>query len=467
MQEQMTHHTLSPGEPETPEPVLPRDETPEAAASKEEADAHGQVPYPSRMCPEPEKELEGIRESLRTKNGAFDTVRLQYSVRPEAESIFQQMVAQAEYARDPWKQIPFPTQTKEYGTTDELLTSIKLAIAEQTQLSDTNSALLTYWVLSTWFQDILPLAPGLAISGWAHEGDVVLRTLKAFCYHPVLLAGITSSTLNDVYWERKPTLLISDPNLANRMAVLLAGSTRRGYLAFRKVSGCPTSPFHYFCSKAIFLGDNSRMVLALQNYLHINASPAHGVELPMVPPLSEKMTQNYQNQLYLYRAKNLLDVYGSDFNPPGLSPEVTSIASALGGCIVDAPDLKTEVVSLLTPHSHQQIAERLDDLGTLAVGAALSLCHQAKDQVLVGEIATEVNRIQKGRGERLQYSPERVGHQLRKAGLLTRRLGAAGNGLLLDHATQVLLHQVASAYGCAGLSDSKESLHCLLCQQNK
>jgi hypothetical protein len=36
----------------------------------------------------------------------------------------------------------------------------------------------------------------------------------------------------------------------------------------------------------------------------------------------------------------------------------------------------------------------------LAIGAALTLCHQGKNQVLVSEIAAEVNRLQKERGER-------------------------------------------------------------------
>jgi hypothetical protein len=67
----------------------------------------------------------------------------------------------------------------------------------------------------------------------------------------------------------------------------------------------------------------------------------------------------------------------------------------------------------------------------------------------------------------MQYSPEKVGHRLKKAGLLIRRLGAAGNGFLLDRATQVLIHEVAAAYGCAGLADDKENLHCSLCKQNK
>jgi hypothetical protein len=377
------------------------------------------------------------------------------------------MVAQGQYARDPLKGMPFPTGKQSYGTTGELFAKIKLAIAKQTNLSHDNSALLTFWIFSTWFQDIIPLAPGLALTGWAHAGDAVLRALKAFCYHPTLVAGITSATLNDVHWERKPTLLISDPNLSKRMAVLLGSSTCRGYLTFRKVAGRPTSPFDYFSSKAIFLGEGPQMVSALQHYLHIDASPAPAAESLHATPLSEDVIQDFQNQLLSYRIKSLPGAHTSDFCAAGLSSEVTSIANALGRCITDAPDLQAELVSLLTPYSQQQIAERLDDLGTLVVGAALSLCHQGKVQVLIGEIAAEVNRVMKGRGERLQFSPEKVGHRLKKAGLLSRRMGAAGNGFQLDNATQVLLHEVAAAYGCVGLTENEQHLHCQQCIENR
>jgi hypothetical protein len=168
-----------------------------------------------------------------------------------------------------------------------------------------------------------------------------------------------------------------------------------------------------------------------------------------------------------YRTRNLPGAFTSQFNVLVLSPEANTIAAALGRCIVDAPELQAELVPLLTPFSDHQLAERLDDLGTLAIGAALALCHEGRDQALVGEITAEVNRNRKERGERLQYSPEKVGHRLRKAGLLTRRLGAPGNGLLFDRATQVLLHEVAGAYGCVGLTNGNESLHCLLCAEKK
>jgi hypothetical protein len=471
MQDQTNHETTSSEEPESA-PALPQGDTPEVATSEDEAEDQGEVPCISGNRPEPAAtravyQLGGIEESLRGEDGTLQTIQFGYSVRPDCARRFQQMVAQGQYARNPLQDVPCPTAKEGYGTTGELVAMIKLAIAEQAGLSDANSALLAYWVLSTWFQDILPIAPGLAITGWAHEGDLVLRTLNACCYHPVLVAGITSATLNDVYWDRKPTLLISDPNLNKRMAVILGSSTSRGYLSFRKVTGRPTFPFDYFSSKAVFLGEDPRMLSMLQNYLHLNASPAPGVESPRASPLSEKATQDFQNRLLNYRVKSLPQAHASDFYAEGLSSGVTSIANALGRCIVDAPDLQAELVSLITPYSQQQIANRVDELGTLVVDAMLSLCHQGKAEIRVGEIATEANRVLKGRGERLQLSAEKTGHRLKKAGLLSRRLGAAGNGFLMDRATQVLLHQVAAAYGYVGLAEDSENLHCEFCDHSK
>jgi hypothetical protein len=158
-------------------------------------------------------------------------------------------------------------------------------------------------------------------------------------------------------------------------------------------------------------------------------------------------------------------VFKSDFSVTGLSPESNAIASALGKCIVDAPELQKQLLSLLAPNSQQEMAERLDDLGTLVVGAAFNLCHTDKTRLLVGEIAHEVNRILRDRGERLQFSAEKVGHKLKKLGLFTQRLGGAGNGLLLDHATQVLLHEMAGTYGLEGLNETDENLHCPLCPE--
>jgi hypothetical protein len=409
----------------------------------------------------------GIPEWVRTTRGKLKSIQFSYSLPSDEASFVERKFAQAEYKRDPWESMPLPTGYAAYRTTEELFARIKLAIAEQTHLSDKDSALLTLWVFSTWFHDVLSIAPGLVVTGPAHDGDAVLHALYAFCYHPVLVAEMTGAALSEIKWDKKPTLLIFEPNLSKRLAALLCSSTRRGYLALRTVPGASRSAFDYYGPKAIYAGEDPPIRAMLKHSVHINASPAPGVYSQHVVPMPEEMTQKLQNQLLRYRSEHLPEVSKLELHAAGLSPDFNAIASALCECIVHAPGLQNELVSLLTPYSEQQIAERLDDLGTLSVGAALTLCHQGKGKILINEIAAEVNRVLRDRGERIQYRPENVGHRLKKAGLLSRRVSAAGNGFVLDHATQVRIHEVAATYGCVGLTDDKENLHCPLCQQNK
>ena len=226
MQEQTIHQTLSPEEPGTPAPIVPQNDTSEATASNAEAGPEKQAASDAPNSPEtpattPVTKVDGIPEWVRTTSGELKSVQVRYSLSSDEASFFQKKFARAEYKRDPWERMPVPTRYAAYGTTEELFARIKLAMAEQTHLSDKDSALLTLWVFSTWFHDVLSLAPGLIISGPAHEGDAILRALYACCYHPILVAGMTGAALSAIQWDKKPTLLIFEPNLSRRSAALL------------------------------------------------------------------------------------------------------------------------------------------------------------------------------------------------------------------------------------------------------
>ena len=124
-------------------------------------------------------------------------------------------------------------------------------------------------------------------------------------------------------------------------------------------------------------------------------------------------------------------------------------------------------MTLLMPLENQRQAERATSLEAVTLEAMLNLAHAGKTQVLAGEVGKEVNRILYERGERLHYSAEKIGHKLKKVGLITRRLGRAGNGLVLDLATLTRVHQLAVEYGGAGLDRDEKNLHCPLCAENK
>jgi hypothetical protein len=258
-------------------------------------------------------------------------------------------------------------------------------------------------------------------------------------------------------------MLLWSPSLGKRTAELIGCFTNPGFTV-------EEGGYYPDCygSRAVYAGE-AHPLQSILHSIHITAAATANTLTRNIRPLSEGTTKEIQRQLEQYREQSLAKVHKLEFNAPGLSSEIHAIANTLGSCIVDAPELQAELVGLLMPLAQQQIADRADSLQALVVGAALTLCHQGKDQIFVKEIATEVNRLQEARGETLKVSPEKVGHKLKQAGVLTRRLSQAGNGLIMNRATMVLLHEVAATYHQVG-EDSPQlntNLHCPLCEQNK
>jgi hypothetical protein len=141
------------------------------------------------------------------------------------------------------------------------------------------------------------------------------------------------------------------------------------------------------------------------------------------------------------------------------------ISSMFFGSVATAQTIAVQFPA--SSYQAQDQADRSTGIEAVTLEATLNLCHQSKAQILVGEIANEVNRIAQARGERLHYSAETIGHRLKKVGLSTRRLGKAGKGLAMNLATMTRVHYLAAVYGGVGLDQDKNNLHCPLCTERK
>jgi hypothetical protein len=408
----------------------------------------------------PVVKIKGIQEIVRTKTN-ITSWKPPFEVEEGSEDSIKEIIQRADWVRAPWCAIPVPTGSARYGTTEELVMRLQEAIAAQALLPGETSLLLVYWTISTWFADGLSLAPGLSITGPPHEGDLVLRTLRNYCRYPLMMTGVNISDLKRVNWYTPPTLLFYDPNVTKPLASLLGCTTTRGYLVD------DAGKFKdFYGPKAIYLGEEPSVDRTPRCSVHVCAHPT-AAATQSASRLIESAVQDLQNQLLQYRLKNLVKVYNSEFDSPVLTSETRMIANALGACIVDSPKLQSELISLLRRVADQQHVERSTSLEGVTIEATMNLCHEGRAQILVGEIAAEVNRIAKGRGERLTYSAETIGHRLKKVGLFTRRLGKAGKGLAMDLATITCVHELAAVYGGVGLDRDENNLHCPLCDENK
>jgi hypothetical protein len=354
---------------------------------------------------------------------------------------------------------PIPPPPKTGSEAAELHARMKSIVIRRTNLSDRVSSLVAFWALSTWFQTVFTVVPCLTITGPAHEATVLLSVLSDLCASPTLLAGFSRADLRDL--RSYETWLIAEPNLDNRTAALLGTLTNPGFLFITE--GYRTDRCG---SKAIYVGEDPA-IRRIQNSIQIAAATQPHAK-PLDTSQSERQTMDpLRGRVFEYYKRNVAKVTRLEFNPDGLSLEGHAMANALGSCIVDDPQLQMELLSLMRPQDLQQIADRSDSLETLVAGAVLTLCHRGKDHVFVREIAAEVNGSLKARGETSQFTSEKVGHKLKRMGLLTRRLSQAGNGLRLDQQTRICIHEVAAAYRGEDSVKNDENLHCPLCESNQ
>ena len=375
----------------------------------------------------PVVKIEGIVEIGRNCDTMLVPWKPPFEVERGSESSIQEIIERSKLLRAPVYATPAPTGGALYGTTDELIRRLQKEIAAQAFLSEETSALLSFWALSSWFADGLPIAPGLVITGPAFEGDLVLRTLRSFCRYPLMLTRADTSSLQTLIWHTTPTLLFFDPNISKQMAMTLGCSTSRGYMV-----ASADGYRDFYGPKAIYLGEEAPLDRTPHCSIHVHLHPATRAVSKIASPLREPTVQDLQNQLLGYRLKNLVKVYNSNFEASTLTSDTGAIASALGACIVDSPQLQSELISLLSPVADQQKADRSTCLEAITLEAILNLTHAGKAQILVAEVATEVNRLAHARGERLDYRAETIGHRLKKVGLYTRRLGKAGKGLVME-----------------------------------
>ena len=419
--------------------------------------SHSQSSTPKRVL-----KFKGIEEMARTSKDTATYWKPPFEVQEGSESSIEAIMRRAEHVRSPLAAIPLPNGSAPFGTTDELFGRIQNTIAAQALVSAQTSAMLSFWTISTWFSDGLSLAPGLVIVGPAHEGDLVLRALRNFCHYPLMLTRTDIPSLQRANWYTTPTLLLYDPYISKQMVITLGCTSTRGYMI-----NASDGYKDFYGPKAIYLGEEVSVDRIPRSSLQVRLEPTAPASAIQQSPLTEAAVQDLQNQLQQYRCKNLFRVNNSNFDASLLTSDTRAIANALGACVIDSPGLQSQLISLLTPVENQRQADRSSSLEALTLEATLNLAHAGKAQILVAEVATEVNRIAQARGERLQYSAETIGHRLKRVGLVTRRLGKAGKGLVMDLATMTRAHELAEAYGGVGLEQDENNLHCPLCVEDK
>jgi len=137
------------------------------------------------------------------------------------------------------------------------------------------------------------------------------------------------------------------------------------------------------------------------------------------------------------------------------------------------------LLSILREHDQEAQRERSLEPEWLAADALFDLCHEGLasgrvvSDVLVGGVASHVNRRLEFRGEDFRLGARKIGVALKSLGLRTEKLGRLGRGLRLSAVLNRRIHEIAKQMGIdrrsiaplAALENGYGGAPCSLCEE--
>jgi hypothetical protein len=295
----------------------------------------------------------------------------------------------------------------------KLPAKIQKIFEEHFGLMSAESALLTGFSLSTWFQEMWWRPPQLVILGWEMDLAVqLLCMLGCFVRHPLMLAGVERAQAIAPLMQLQPTLLLNQPEMAPRLLQLLGDSNYREL----SVPGARGALLRFAGPRAIYLGTNSAEFPAFR----ISLSAAS--RRPFLSELDwQRIADDFQPQLLSYRLQHWQEIN---------SARVSITSSRLG---VGLPDLQCCVMGdeELAATLAEAVEAQRDDLRTeiacrpeaALVEILWSPAHKSA-KIAVKEITSLFNALRRSRGERDEYNEVEIGVMLSKLGFDRRRNGA-------------------------------------------
>lgn len=333
--------------------------------------------------------------------------------------------------------VPVPTECNPYGSTMALFDAAKSVVTEHGFSLDAAKA-SAYLVFASWFPKRALPPPCLTISGPPAEALLFLQLLGCMVWRGMRIVELDSAHFCTVVGQLFPTLLIDARHLSTGSLRLLSASCGLNALVASK-----NSVVDFALAKAIYVGPVPSAKISFDFSLHIHLSPSRNGVHMLDEKARRQIIARFQPMFLDYKIRNLSAVRASAFDLPGLDSENQVIARVLGGCVVNAPEIQSDIKSLLE-NSEDRIREaRFIDLTFVTVEVLLALCHgRRRDEVAVKEITEAAKIVLKGRGEVMQLMPRKMSPILDSLGIFRKR-ASGGFRVPLTAAVRRRLHGLA------------------------
>ncbi len=337
----------------------------------------------------------------------------------------------------------FPSSVAPAEATRTLFDALHGLFSRSLAQSEQTITILTAWVFTSWFPELLPIAPVFfVVTATESLKIVLLQILRLVCRRSLPLVGVNRGNFRSLPMQLLPTFLLVDDDPRPAMLQLLESSCYRG--AFIPSGLGLVNPFG---PKVILSRAFPRSLSPTSPVLRIVLTPPAGPIAPLDEESEARIAMEFQSRFVGFRLRNFKHVRVPEFDVSKLTPPLQDLARTLGAALVGDKELQEKILDSLSAEDQKIRAERSSTVEALVIEALLFYCHEEGiTQIRSSQLATTVNALYAGRGSDEMISAESAGWKMKGLGLPTGTIDSAGNGLKLTDSTRRLVHQLALAY---------------------
>ena len=364
-----------------------------------------------------------------------------------------------------------PKGAAPYESIRSLLTNTSALLCACLDIDAVFVQIVSFFILSTWVAEKLPVAPYVALVGMPRSGKTtLLRLLQLLCRHSILVADISSGAFYQVYEQTTPTLLIDETRTAGdqrKLFHLLRSGSTPGFVALRK-----DSSFNCYGPKVFAWTElpndhalNTRCIIIPMyetDRTDLNR-PTESRILLAAEELQKKFLQLRLEGFNTAPRSNVTNVEGVD----RLHSRTRDLYEALAYPIASDKKL-CEVLAWLISKQEQFTREPLSVRQVAVLTALVSAVHSPEGSTaLVAEVARIANRVLVDQGGSMVLTPHAVGDVLTSFGIHDKKRTNKGWLLHFDQGLRRKIHLLIKRYGTDCNIESvpfEVSTNCPLCK---
>ncbi len=351
--------------------------------------------------------------------------------------------------------LTLPTGAESGSLAKDLIEDIAMTISRYVDIDERRLYLISYYVLYTWMQDLLPSATYLWLVGPLGSGKtVLLQVLSCLCRRAFLVGNIALASLCLLTDQLQPTIILDECHFGKSDGALLrflrASSSHRVPAVSSKGELYRTFGAKVLASRQL------PMDAALRSRaIFISMSPTIRDVLPFGSAEAASVKARFQNRLLGFR----LEAYGKLPVPElpktlDFAPRMRSIARSLALPVQADAGLVANLLDILREEDDAAKLERSVEPEWIAVEALFGLCHDRQrplqnlsaNIILVGGVTKRINEILERWEAGITYTPKAIGVVLRSIGIQPQRFGSQGYGVKLSAVFRRKVHELARQY---------------------